>query len=173
MVIFDKAFYLFFIPIVVIGLILFFRFANANIKRRLQRFASIVFLEKNRDFHYRKTLRSVYIIIAVTFIFIALARPQWGETLLEQKSKGLDIIIALDTSQSMLATDVSPSRLQRAKLAINDLLNKVDGGDRIGLIAFAGKALLQCPLTLDYDAVRQALVQLVSRKKPILNWVDR
>lgn len=162
MVIFDKAFYLFFIPIIVIGLILFFRFANANIKRRLQRFASIAFLEKNRDFHYRKTLRSVYIIIAVTFIFIALARPQWGVTLLEQKSKGLDIIIALDTSQSMLATDVSPSRLQRAKLAVNDLLNKVDGGDRMGLIAFAGKALLQCPLTLDYDAVRQALVYLDS-----------
>ena len=72
------------------------------------------------------------------------------------KRKGIDILFAVDTSKSMLAQDVKPDRLTRAKLAVTDLVNKLDG-DRVGLIAFAGGAFLQSPLTLDYDAFRQSL----------------
>lgn len=160
MFIFGESSYLFFIPIVIITLIFFFRWANSVITKRLQLFSSSALSEtqKSRG-HHTKNLRSGLIIVGVIFILIALARPQWGESLVEQKSRGLDIVIALDTSQSMLATDVRPNRIQRAKLAINDLLDKAEG-DHIGLIAFAGKALLQCPLTLDYDALRQTLDHL-------------
>ncbi len=87
---------------------------------------------------------------------IALSRPQWGFRWKEVQRKGIDILIAIDTSKSMLAEDVKPNRLTRAKLAVSDLLEKLDG-DRIGLIAFAGSSFLQCPLTLDYDAFRQSL----------------
>ena len=77
---------------------------------------------------------------------------RWEET----KRKGIDILFAVDTSKSMLAQDVKPNRITRAKLAVADLVNKLDG-DRVGLIAFAGSAFLQSPLTLDYDAFRQSL----------------
>jgi Ca-activated chloride channel family protein len=70
--------------------------------------------------------------------------------------EGIDLIVAIDTSRSMLATDVKPNRLARAKLAVQDLLAQL-GGDRIGLVAFAGSAFLQCPLTLDSGAFSQSL----------------
>jgi Ca-activated chloride channel family protein len=80
----------------------------------------------------------------------------WGTQIERQESKGLDIIIALDTSRSMLADDVPPTRLTAAKKAIVALIDKLQG-DRIGLIAFAGSAFLVCPLTSDYSAFRQML----------------
>ncbi|MDX2110327.1 MAG: VWA domain-containing protein [Verrucomicrobiota bacterium] len=98
-------------------------------------------------------------ITAVTLLFVALARPQWGFEYKEVKAKGIDILIALDVSRSMLAEDVKPNRLQRAKLAIHDLLEKLQG-DRVGLITFAGDAFTQCPLTLDYDAFSQTVDSL-------------
>jgi len=77
-------------------------------------------------------------------------RPQWGFQWKEVKRKGLDILVAVDTSKSMLAEDVKPNRLERSKLALKDLVKKLRG-DRIGLIAFSGRAFLQCPLTVDYS----------------------
>jgi len=94
--------------------------------------------------------------IAVALCLIALARPQAGFRWQEVKRKGIDIVFAVDTSKSMLAQDVSPNRLTRAKLAVLDLVEKLQG-DRVGLIAFAGSAFLQSPLTLDYDAFGQSL----------------
>jgi len=86
-------------------------------------------------------------------------RPQWGFQWEEVKRKGLDILIAVDTSKSMLAEDVKPNRLSRSKLAVKDLVKKLKG-DRIGLIAFSGKAFLQCPLTLDYSGFMLSLDDL-------------
>jgi Ca-activated chloride channel family protein len=104
----------------------------------------------------RRTLKRVLYLAGVACIFIALARPQWGFRWQEVHRKGIDILFAVDTSRSMLAQDVKPNRITRAKLAVTDLVNKLDG-DRVGLIAFAGDAFLQAPLTLDYDAFKQAL----------------
>ena len=104
----------------------------------------------------RRRLKRVLFATAVAFIFVALARPQWGYHWEEQKSRGIDILFAIDTSKSMLTQDVNPSRLTRAKLAITDLVRKLDG-DRVGLIAFAGDAFLQAPLTIDYDAFQETL----------------
>ena len=89
----------------------------------------------------------------------AWRKPRWGYTYEEVKRKGLDLLVAVDTSRSMLANDVAPNRLQRVKLAAQDLFNELRG-DRIGLIAFAGRAFLQAPLTIDYDAAVEALNDL-------------
>ncbi len=104
----------------------------------------------------KRNLKAVLLILAIVLIAISLARPRWGYDWQETKGKGIDILIALDTSKSMLAEDIRPNRLDRAKLAILDLLERIEG-DRVGLIAFSGSAFLQCPLTLDYDAYRQTL----------------
>jgi len=98
----------------------------------------------------RQRIKDILIVFALGLIVVSFMRPQWGFHWREVKRKGLDILIALDTSKSMLAQDVSPNRLQRAKLAIEDFVTHLEG-DRIGLIAFSGEAFLQCPLTVDYN----------------------
>lgn len=95
-------------------------------------------------------------IAALALIAVALAGPEWGFRWQEVRRQGLDLIIALDTSRSMLATDVKPNRLERAKLAILDLVPLLQG-DRTGLVAYAGTAFLECPLTLDYAAFERSL----------------
>jgi Ca-activated chloride channel family protein len=103
--------------------------------------------------------RMVLIIVAVALIMLAMARPQWGFAWQEATHRGLDVIVAIDASRSMLAEDIAPNRLERAKLAALDLM-RLARRDRIGLVAFAGTAFLQCPLTLDDEAFRQSVVQL-------------
>lgn len=98
----------------------------------------------------RKIIKSALLIMAVLLMLFALARPQWGFEWKEVKMKGLDILIAVDVSKSMLSPDVKPNRLERTKFAIKDLVKKLNG-DRVGLVAFAGTAFLQCPLTIDYN----------------------
>jgi len=107
----------------------------------------------------RRVLRGSLLLLALLFAVLALAQPRYGFIEKETKQKGRDVIVAIDTSRSMLATDVSPTRLARAKLFTQDLIRLVQG-DRIGLIAFAGSAFLQAPLTLDYAAVTNALDEL-------------
>ena len=101
-------------------------------------------------------LKNGLIGVSLVVIAIALARPQLGYTLNETKSKGIDILFLLDTSKSMLAEDLKPNRLKRAKFAILDFIDNLQS-DRVGITAFAGNAFLQCPLTLEYDAFRLSL----------------
>lgn len=107
----------------------------------------------------RQKVRFALITVAVTLLIVALARPQWGFTWEESKQKGLDIVVAIDTSKSMLAEDIAPNRLQRAKLAAFDLMQQAQS-DRLGVVAFAGSAFLQCPLTIDDNAFRQSVEAL-------------
>lgn len=107
----------------------------------------------------RQKFRFACIIVAVTFLIVALARPQWGFSWEETKVRGLDIVVAIDTSKSMLAEDITPNRLARAKLAALDLMQQAKS-DRLGLVAFAGGAFLQCPLTIDDNAFRQSVEAL-------------
>jgi Ca-activated chloride channel family protein len=104
----------------------------------------------------RKLVKRILLTLGVAFVFIALARPQAGFEFQETHRKGLELLFAVDTSKSMLAQDVKPDRLTRAKLAVTDLIAKLNG-DGVGLIAFAGSSFLQCPVTLDYDAFRESL----------------
>jgi Ca-activated chloride channel homolog len=107
----------------------------------------------------RRRWSLICLIASLSLGLFALAQPRWGFTWEERTSKGRDVIIAIDTSRSMLAQDLKPSRMARARFAAQDLLSTLDG-DRVGLIAFAGTAFLQAPLTADYDAVRNALGEI-------------
>ncbi len=106
-----------------------------------------------------RTLRVVLLLLAITLCIVALAKPRMGYIQREIKTTGRDVLLAIDTSRSMLATDITPTRLARAKLVSQDLMRLLQG-DRIGLIAFAGSAFLQAPLTLDYTAVLNTLDEL-------------
>jgi Ca-activated chloride channel family protein len=114
----------------------------------------------------RQRLKVVLIICAVAAAVVALIRPKYGFHWEEVQRRGVDIVIALDVSKSMMAEDVSPNRLDRAKREIIDFLELVTG-DRIALVAFAGEGFLQCPLTLDYGAVRIFLDDLDTDLIPI------
>jgi Ca-activated chloride channel family protein len=113
----------------------------------------------------RRHFKRALVITGVACLAVALARPLAGFRWEETRRKGLDLMFAVDTSKSMLAQDMKPNRLTRAKMAVEDLLAKMDG-DRAGLVAFAGNAFLQCPLTLDYDAFRQSLEALDTKIIP-------
>lgn len=104
----------------------------------------------------RQKIRMSLLVLSVALLVVVLSRPQWGFDWEEARQRGLDIVIGIDTSRSMLATDVQPNRLERAKLAALDLL-ALARSDRLGLVAFAGGAFLQCPLTIDDSAFRQSL----------------
>ena len=108
---------------------------------------------------FRRNLRFALLLLSVALALVSLAKPRWGYTYEEIKRKGLDLLVAIDTSRSMLANDVAPNRLQRVKLAAQDLIHELRG-DRIGLVAFAGRAFLQAPLTIDYDAAVESLTEL-------------
>lgn len=101
----------------------------------------------------RRNLKMSLLVFSYIFFVLALANPQIGTKLEEVKREGIDIIVALDVSESMLAEDITPSRLQKAKHEISKLIDLLQG-DRIGLVAFAGMAHVQCPLTLDYSAAK-------------------
>ena len=107
----------------------------------------------------KRRVRFALMLGALACFITALAQPRHGFTLEEAKRKGRDVLIAVDVSRSMLANDVSPNRLDRAKFAAQDLLRTLEG-DRVGVIAFAGSAFLQAPLTVDYSAVLASLNEL-------------
>jgi Ca-activated chloride channel homolog len=107
----------------------------------------------------RQKLCFASVILAVAFLIIALARPQYGFDLEEVSQNGLDIVIVIDVSKSMLTTDIAPNRLERAKLAALELMQRA-GTDRMGLVAFAGDAFLECPLTIDNTAFQQSVQAL-------------
>ena len=145
----------------VLALALFYLWAFRMRKRAWAKFAQKELLAEllTQVNPGRQKLKAILFIAGVVFCVLALMRPQWGFKWQEVRRKGLDIIIALDTSKSMLAEDIKPSRLARAKLAIGDFTQYLKG-DRVGLIAFSGSAFLECPLTIDYGGFLLSLRDL-------------
>jgi len=99
----------------------------------------------------RYLFKAFALILGLSLLIFALIKPRWGFHWEEIKREGIDIIIAMDVSDSMLAEDIKPNRLERAKRKVSDLLKMLEG-DRIGLVAFSGRSFVLCPLTLDYRA---------------------
>jgi len=93
--------------------------------------------------------QNAMLLLSLTFFILALARPQWGSEVREIDQEGLQVMVALDVSQSMLAQDIKPTRLDRAKLEIADLMKQLNG-DEVGLVLFSGASFIQVPLTSDY-----------------------
>lgn len=134
-------------------LVLLFIISRAIRKKALKRFGdnrllSVLMPEVSES---RPVIKFVMLIVGMIALIIAIARPQYGSKLKEEKQRGIEIIVALDVSNSMLAQDVQPNRLENAKLAISKLIEKL-GNDKIGLIVFAGDAYVQIPITTDYSA---------------------
>jgi len=113
----------------------------------------------------RRVFRFALLMLGLALAIVSLARPQWGYIYEDVKRKGLDLLFAVDTSRSMLSNDVQPNRLERVKLAAQDLVNQLQG-DRVGLIAFAGRAFLQAPLTIDYEAEVESINDLDTKTIP-------
>lgn len=155
---------------VLLGLpVLLFLFAGAERKstKRLRAFISerlIAELTGKVD-RGRRYVRFSLQLFAFALAVVSLAQPRWGYTMEEAHRKGVDLLIAVDTSRSMLSNDIQPNRLERVKLATQDLINQLQG-DRVGLIAFAGRAFIQAPLTIDYGAVVDAIRDLNTETIP-------
>lgn len=111
-------------------------------------------------------LRITFFSLAFFFFIVGLSRPQIGAKLKEHESKGVEIMICLDVSNSMLAEDYSPNRLERAKLAISKLVDKLSE-DRIGLIVFAGDSFVQLPITTDYVSAKMFLNSVSTNSVPV------
>ncbi len=131
--------------------------ARATAWRR-RRLAAIGDVETSRGLieHHAeawRAARAVALSSALVLLAVACARPQWGATEEEIRRRGADVFVCVDTSRSMLAQDVKPSRLERAKMAVSSFVDRL-AGDRVGLIAFAGDARMLCPLTVDHAAAK-------------------
>lgn len=138
-------------------LILFYIVVFKQKKKALAKFGNLELIQKmSCAISNRQKIKAVLIIISFILLIIALARPQIGTKSGIIKRKGIDIILAIDTSFSMLAEDIKPNRLEKAKQEISSLIDKLNG-DRVGLVVFAGKSFVQCPLTLDYSAAKMLL----------------
>jgi len=140
------------------ALALLYAYAFHQKKRALRAFASVS-MQKFISFSVSRTkqaLKAGLLLLSIVFIVLTLMRP-WGDPRQETvRKKGRDVVFLLDVSKSMLARDLKPNRLERAKMAIQDVL-KIVKGDRVGLIVFAGNNALKCPLTHDYDFFRTVL----------------
>lgn len=141
-----------------VALLIFIVWSAKRRRRDMMRFADEGLISALTENYYKngERIKQILISAAILLLILSLIRPQWGFEWNEVKRSGLDILIAIDTSNSMLAEDVKPNRLERSKLAVKDLVKNLQG-DRIGLIAFAGNAFLQCPLTVDYNGFMLSL----------------
>ncbi|RPI02668.1 MAG: VWA domain-containing protein [Calditrichaeota bacterium] len=149
-------------------LVVFYIFAFKAKKRAMAKFGNLDLLNKlSRNTSRRRLFFKISLMLAALLMIIfALSRPQIGTKIEEVKREGIDVIIAIDVSNSMLARDIQPSRLQKAKHEVGSFIDRLRG-DRIGLIAFSGVAFVQCPLTLDYGAAKIFLDVLAPDLIPI------
>jgi Ca-activated chloride channel homolog len=149
--------FLWILPFVGFGIIYEYR----KKRQALVRFAENKLLSKltGEEKKERIYIKIILLLISLTLMIFSMAGPRWGSHYQEVSQEGIDIILAVDVSSSMLVQDVKPSRMERAKRKILDFI-KVVQGDRIGLVAFAGTAFVQCPLTLDYSALEMFLSEL-------------
>jgi Ca-activated chloride channel family protein len=136
-------------------------------RRAMKRFGNIELVKKliPELSKIRPALKFIFQLIALSFSIILLARPQFGSKLEEVKRLGVEVILALDVSNSMLAEDIQPNRLERAKQAISRLVENLDN-DKIGLIVFAGDAYTQIPVTTDYISAKMFLSAISPQMVP-------
>ena len=167
MIHFAAAEYLFLIFIIPLFFV-FYALHRRERKKKLETFGDQAMLEKLMPTRsrYKGWVRISFFAVAWFFFVIGMARPQSGARLKETNRKGAEIMIALDVSNSMLAEDYSPNRLERAKLAISRLVDKMQG-DRIGLIVFAGQSFVQLPITTDYVSAKIFLNTITNESVPV------
>ncbi|NLN72674.1 MAG: VWA domain-containing protein [Bacteroidales bacterium] len=124
-------------------------------KRQSEKIGDLELIKKLSPSFSKKRLHIKFWIwiVAILFVILALARPQLGSKVEKASRRGVDLMICMDVSRSMLANDISPNRMERAKQALNQLVNKLEN-DRIGIVVFAGKSFIQLPITNDFGAAK-------------------
>lgn len=150
------------------ALALFFWYASKLRRRAIERFGESELMRRlsANVSHGARRIKSVMVIATLALLVTALARPQFGTRVETVRREGQDIIVALDLSNSMLAEDIAPNRLEKAKHAVGTLIRRLEG-DRIGLVAFAGDAFVQIPLTVDYGAATLFLNAMSTDLMPV------
>lgn len=142
------------LPIIVFVLMVYDRRKTKAIERLADH--ELLVRLTGKEMKGRRFVKGLFLLLTVGLMILALAGPRWGSHYQEVSQKGVDIMILVDVSPSMLVEDIKPNRLERARREILDFLRVVQG-DRVGLVAFSGAAFVQCPLTLDYIALEMFL----------------
>jgi Ca-activated chloride channel family protein len=139
-------------------LMIFFIFVSIRRRKDLEIFGERAMVERlsaSKSAAKERT-KKILVLVSAGFLVVSIARPQIGTRLTMTQRYGVDILIAIDTSLSMMAQDIKPSRLEKAKIEVASLIDKLKG-DRVGILTFAGDSFVQCPLTLDYSAAKMFL----------------
>ena len=163
---FNHIEFLYLLAIIPIIIMLFWIYSNRK-KRLLKEFGDPALMQELMPDYSstRPIVKLVLLLIALTFFILGLAGPEFGTKLQQKKHRGVEIIIALDVSNSMMAEDIQPSRLERAKQAISKMVDGLQN-DRIGLIVFAGEAYVQLPITSDYISAKMFLETISTKSVP-------
>ena len=154
---FEEPAYLYFLLLLPL-LIVFYLYSNYRRRRAIRRFGDPVLMASLMPdvSRYRPDVKFSMLLVAIGMFSVLLARPQFGSKLETVKRQGVEVIIALDISNSMLAEDVQPSRLQKAKRIVSQLVDRMEN-DKVGMIVFAGDAFTQLPITSDYISAKMFL----------------
>ena len=149
-------------------LLVFYIFSRIARKRAVKRFGSEEIISGLMPYasKSRPTFKFIILMLALACFITGIARPQFGSKLKKIKREGVELIIALDVSNSMLAEDIEPNRLERAKRAISWLVDRLND-DKIGLIVFAGQAYTQLPITTDYNSAKMFLASVNTEIVPV------
>lgn len=149
----------FIIPI----MILLFAVVQLWKKRTQRKFAEISLLKRitPSKSNYKATLKLIFLLFGLSFLILGLVNPKIGTKLETVKREGVDIVFAVDVSKSMLAEDIAPNRLEKAKRLVSEIINQL-ASDRIGIIAYAGQAFPQLPITTDYGAAKMFLQSMTT-----------
>ncbi|MGB5553686.1 MAG: VWA domain-containing protein [Flavobacteriaceae bacterium] len=153
----DEKIYFYLLGIIPV-VILIFVFIQIWKKRTQKKFADQPLLKRLTPFRsdYKATLKLIFFILGIALLTLALVNPKMGTKLETVKREGVDIVFAVDVSKSMLAEDIAPNRIEKAKRLVSEIINQL-ASDRIGIIAYAGQAFPQLPITTDYGAAKMFL----------------
>ncbi|HPR18730.1 MAG TPA: VWA domain-containing protein [Candidatus Cloacimonadota bacterium] len=159
--------YLLFLLLLIPVFFVFIGLADHRRKKNFKKFADARFydfyMQEFSSFHWG--LKNVLFVLAIALMIIAIARPRWNKEVQIMKKEGIDIVVCIDVSKSMDAQDIQPSRIERAKDQISLFIDQLKG-DRIAIVAFAGRSFVQCPLTDDYAAAKLFLNLLDTETVP-------
>ncbi|EAR02957.1 VWA domain-containing protein [Maribacter sp. HTCC2170] len=157
MIQFDEKIYFYVLAIIPVMVVLFILLQIWK-KRTQKKFADIALFKRltpNRS-SFKSTLKLLFFLLGITLLTLGLVNPKIGTKLETVKREGVDIVFAVDVSKSMLAEDIAPNRLEKAKRLVSEIINQL-ASDRIGIIAYAGQAFPQLPITTDYGAAKMFL----------------
>lgn len=156
----EILYFLAFLPLLAI-LFVIVRYRNT---KRLARYGDLALLHTQIEgySHWRPIAKLILLLLALASLILAAARPQYGQVAQTQTTKGIEVVVALDLSNSMLAEDISPNRLERAKSLLDNLFEQLQG-HKMGLVLFAGDAFVQVPLTTDYRSAQTLLSSVDTR----------